>query len=139
MIKIDIDALKYWIENSDLILLGKVLKVGPSPLRWSGYILASQKVEYQILEVLKGKCLKKQIELGHDINMASKDVDLEKASLLENTFKVGNILILFLKFDKDYGRYFPSDGSLIATPENTDLVNSLIAVESNPEKDRIRP
>ena len=125
--KIDIDVLKYRVGNSDLILLGKVLKIGPPPLRWSGYILASQKVKYKILEVLKGKYLKKQLEVGHDINMASKDVDLEKASLLENTFKEGNILILFLKFDKDYGHYWPSDRTLIATQENIDLVKSLIA------------
>ncbi len=137
--KIDITALKYWSNNSDLILVGKVLKVGPPPLRWSGYILASQKVKYQKLEVLQGEYLEEQIEVYHDINMASKDVDLEKVCLLENIFKEGNILILFLEFDKDYDRYFPSDGSLIATPENIDLVNSIIAAESNPEKDIIRP
>lgn len=119
----DVSTLKALIVKSDLIIKARVLEIGQSPLFWSGYILATQQVKYETLEVLKGVYTEKYLTVEHLI-YPSKDVDQEKVCLLENIFKKENFVILFL--EKSEGDYYSLGNTLIATQENIDLVKSIV-------------
>lgn len=93
------DKYQEYIPKSDLILIGKVIRIGKPPSYWSGLLPAFQEVRYQVRGVLKGKYAGQFINVRHPIVMGTKYVDSRTPALKTDFFKIGRTLVLFLKIE----------------------------------------
>ncbi len=87
--------LKY-AKDYKIIVVAKVVKRYQSPLAWSGIMLFSQNVKYQVITILKGELKSDEIIAGHYLYYRHYMSDEQIPQLSLNLFKVGNKLILLL-------------------------------------------
>jgi len=88
--------LQKLLDSSDLVVIAEVAKVEKATGAWSGYVLISQEVQYEVKEVLKGKNGDAVLRVSHLIVKNSPSTDGEKAQLSPKIFAEGNQLILFI-------------------------------------------
>jgi hypothetical protein len=84
-------------DEAELVFLGEVEVVGNSWGFWSGIAPNLQKVQYKVIEVLKGQYSEAAISVGHLVVKNSSTADNDKARLSPYLFAHGNLLIVFVK------------------------------------------
>jgi hypothetical protein len=98
------EATRHLAERSTLIVVAKVTEVGPSSGIWSGQFAVRQRVDYEILEVLKGSVRMSKIRVSHPIVAGSSSADPKQARLSPVLFAKGTTFLLFLV--PDYGKQY---------------------------------
>jgi len=88
--------------KSDVVFIGKVLKIGKSPGAWSSFDTAYQEVTYKIIDYLKGKNWLGHKELIHHIILEQSIlVEKQEPCLSKKIFVPGRKLIVFINLRKD--------------------------------------
>ena len=124
----DEHRLREQARGAEIVVLAEVIKVKSAPGFWSGQFTAMQKVDYKIIEILKGKLSACDIEVGHYVVHNSSTADSEQPRLSPKLFKKGQRLVLFLKRDaeKHYVVFDENCGSILADEEKVKLVQRII-------------
>ncbi len=131
---------KYLVE-SDLVVLARIIKTGPSPRIWSGIAVSRQPVVYKVERVLRGLCSLDQLAVHHVLVSKSPtaDQDAEKPRLNPTLFKRGRRCIVAMRFksapmlDQKFPKYafiFADDhermGPMAADPSRLNAVQKLL-------------
>jgi len=93
------------INKSDVVVVAKIIEVGPAPEVWSGLLLFVQRVRFEVKDVLKGRVNKHEIYVAHYVVKNSISADSKQPKLSPEIFKKGNTLLLFLNVDPGKGKY----------------------------------
>jgi hypothetical protein len=104
------------LREADLVFVGTVSAVGPSPGFWSGVAVARQTVTYEVKEVMKGSWADPSVKVAHLLVLGSPHADQEKAGLSPQVFAVGNKLIVFAKKGADGKGFEDFDENLGTLP-----------------------
>jgi hypothetical protein len=91
------ERLKKLVNESELVLVGRVEQITTSTHSWSGPIPVKQYVRYDIGKVLKGKFHEATIEVGHYVVKNSLSADKELPQLSAQIFQPGTSLVLFIR------------------------------------------
>ncbi len=94
-----IEAAKY----SEVVVIAEVVKVDASPGYWSGVVASVQHVRYRVLETLKGKVRRADIDAGHYVVANSLTADQKVPQLSSTLFKPGNHVVLMLNRERGHG------------------------------------
>lgn len=116
------------IRNSDLVFIGRVVLVGPSPGGWSGVVLQHQFVVYAVRDIVKGKWEYKVIRVYHVISYDGP-VEAGKPEVSSEIFKTRNLLIVFAK--KDPLLCHEATGILPFSDKNNSRVRQLLKASSS--------
>jgi hypothetical protein len=93
-----IDAAKH----SEIVIVAEVVEVQPAVGFWSGVFASVQHVRYRVLETLKGKVQRDDIDAGHYVVANSLTADRKTPQLSPALFKPGNRLVLMLSSDRGH-------------------------------------
>src|SRR5262245_58875475 len=97
------EALVEGAKHSEVIVIAEVVSVGRSPGYWSGVLASVQHVRYRVLETLKGKVKKTDIDAGHYVVANSLTADRKLAQLSPTLFRPGNHVVLMLSHERGNG------------------------------------
>ena len=135
------DAERKYLVESDLVVLARIIKTGPSPRSWSGVLISRQPVVYKVERVLRGLCSLDQLAVHHVLVSKSPtaDHDAEKPRLNPTLFKRGRRYIVAMRFnpasmlDQEFPKYafiFADDheriGPMAADPSRLRAVERLL-------------
>ena len=95
------DAERKYLVESDLVVLARIIKIGPSPGIWSGVLISRQPVVYKVERVLRGFCSLDKLAVHHVLVSKSPtaDQDAEKPRLNPTLFKRGRRCIVAMHFE----------------------------------------
>lgn len=93
---VDFDLLK----RADAVFVGEVMDMGPPPPSWSGVFLMTQRVSYQVLEVLKGTFQAATIDVHH-IVLEGAPTAGPQPGLSRDLFRPGNRLVVLVELVRD--------------------------------------
>ncbi len=132
------DAERKYLVESDLVVLARIIKTGPSPRSWSGVLISRQPVVYKVERVLRGLCSLDQLAVHHILVAKSPTADdLEKPRLNPTLFKRGRRCIVAMRFEPalmyevpKYAFIFADDherlGPMAADPSRLSAVQKLL-------------
>lgn len=112
--------------NVDLVLVGEVKHVGPTPGFWSGYLVATQRVRFKVVKTLKGNLTAAEVEVEYYLVKNDDLVDNGLPRLSPKIFEKGNQLVLFLKADqKRKTASFAAEQNLGTARPDPDILKAL--------------
>lgn len=112
------------LRAADLVLIGEVLTLEPSPGVWSSRAIAYQRVEYRVLRVLKANAkvpAAHTLKIDHPLIARSPTADASEPRLSPARFHPGVRLIIAAKRDEDDGSLQALDAarSVLAAADDT--------------------
>lgn len=123
------------VKESPVIAIVKITKIEASPRIWSkGNYFSSQKVEYRIIEILKGDIKSGRIIVDHFISKGLPNLIPDEPELSPKIFREKNTLIIFIEpvseqsSNCDISTFIETNSSygvLIASEENINKVRKI--------------
>lgn len=114
--------------QADMIVIGRVTKIGKGDFYWSGAVASYQQVHYEALEYVKtGRHItkSKEIVVSHPLVMGSPTAaEGIRPKLRESMFSTDSEIILFLREDRDHG--LVEVGALPNEPASESAVTSTL-------------
>lgn len=132
------DAIFNNTREADLIVVARVVSVGPPPPAWSGIFAAWQRVDYQIVRWLKKRKedqTAQSIAVWHPVVFGSPIADPTAPRLRESVFRPGAELIIFVRVVD--ARYEVFDERLGVLPNRApwlDEIEAAIAQAAKPQQ-----
>jgi len=113
-------ALSENYRKAELVLVGRVVRIGPPPPAWSGSYAAFQEVRYRLLRTLKGNLASdaEEFAVAHPVVAQSTTADAPKPGLSRLLFARDAELVLFLHRSGSHLEAFDENlGAVAATPD----------------------
>jgi hypothetical protein len=124
------DAMARQLPEAELVFVGEVVSLSPSPHMWSGLAEMTQSVTYRVTRVLRGAGVEAgaRIEVRHLLVEGAPTVDSATAELLPSLFHPGASLLVLARPQRDGWRCVSERASVaVATPALVDAVSRDLA------------